>query len=413
MEQNCLGNISIGFEFLWNRLRQIAAVQLTIDVKPGASIDAAHLGDTLKAAWPDQAPTLILAIQNLALLQDVLERARPDSGTIVFPQDLLQQSAWLPRLQRAQDHGMSLMVRCGPGSEPNYHPLIGRKLMSMTPQESQAALRISLIKQQEGDEKDHLLSPACQDQVYESVWSRSLMEHLLDQQHAWAVLGWPLEDVLHDYRHKSLGPSQHQVIKVIEAIDSDASRKVLEQLLGQDPVLAFRFLRFIHSPALGLQTKSASLYHGLMLLGDLRLRSWLLELLPQANSDINLNPIRMLMVTRAHLMAHLLAAGEDEELRREIYLCGLFSQIDLLLGQKLGLVLHQLPLPERIQSALLRNSGPYLPYLRLAKAIEKSAPQELRKLCKTYKLPLDEVNRAILQTLASVQSPLMPGRLLG
>jgi c-di-GMP-related signal transduction protein len=137
-------------------------------------------------------------------------------------------------------------------------------------------------------------------------------------------------------------------------------------------------------------------------LGYSVLRAWLLEQLPQASSDLNLQPVRTAMVTRAHLMERLLDAGEEDNLRREVYLCGLLSQIDLLLGEPLSTALQRLPLPERIQAALLQQAGPYRPYLDIATALESPRTRATQALCKAHEISLEEVNRALLRTLAAL-----------
>ena len=39
------------------------------------------------------------------------------------------------------------------------------------------------------------------------------------------------------------------------------------------------------------------------------------------------------MVLRARIMERLADAGAEDELRREVFMCGIFSQVDVLLGQ--------------------------------------------------------------------------------
>ena len=43
-------------------------------------------------------------------------------------------------------------------------------------------------------------------------------------------------------------------------------------------------------------------------------------------------------------MEHLSKPGLQNELRSEVYLCGLLSQLDELLREPLGTILHRIPL---------------------------------------------------------------------
>jgi c-di-GMP phosphodiesterase len=117
-----------------------------------------------------------------------------------------------------------------------------------------------------------------------------------------------------------------------------------------------------------------------------------------------LRPVRMAMVMRARLMEHLLDAGEEDALRRDVYLCGLMSQMDLLLGEPLAAALQRLPLSPRIGSAILADSGPYLPYLQVATALESTQLRLVGALCNAHQISPEEVNRALLRTLSTVES---------
>jgi c-di-GMP-related signal transduction protein len=240
-------------------------------------------------------------------------------------------------------------------------------------------------------------------EIYEAVASRVLAEHCLDQQGVWGVAGWPLEDVLHGYRHHQIQPGHRVIVNLVEAIDADDSVEHIEHLLSDEPILAYRFLRYANSAGLGLRSEIESIRAGLVTLGLTKLRVWLMEQLPRATSDLNLYPVRTAMVVRARLMESLLEAGDSDDLRREVYLCGLLSQIDLMLGESLSTALARIPLQERITAALLGHSGPYQPYLDIACAMELPHTAATHALCASHQLGMEAVNRALLRTLCQAK----------
>ncbi|MVO97930.1 hypothetical protein, partial [Rhizobium leguminosarum] len=85
-------------------------------------------------------------------------------------------------------------------------------------------------------------SPVIAGQMYENVASRPLMEHCLDRHGALAIAGWPSEDVLYSLRHQQPQPAHATVLKLMRAIDAEQSLEAFEQILGEDPVLAYRFM---------------------------------------------------------------------------------------------------------------------------------------------------------------------------
>ena len=86
-----------------------------------------------------------------------------------------------------------------------------------------------------------------------------------------------------------------------------------------------------------------------------------------------------------------------------IYLCGLLSQLDELLGEPLGTILKRLPLSERIYDATVLRTGPYTGGLQMACALETDDASAIRQLCETFEMDLEEVNRALLRVLSDLE----------
>jgi len=237
--------------------------------------------------------------------------------------------------------------------------------------------------------------------LYDGLASQALVEHALDRQGVWGVVGWPTEEILYGYRFRQIQPARSVLLQVVAAIDADQSLEAIEHLMGNDPLLCYRFLRFANSAGVGTRAEISSVRQGLMTLGYSRLRAWIMEQMPHASSDANLDPIRTSMVLRARIMEHLANLGVDDELRREVFMCGVFSQVDLVLFEPLGTALHRLPLPGRVASAILGNTGPYSPWLQVASALESGSTRVIRDVCRAHNIEADEVNRALLRALAS------------
>ena len=408
MAQSVLDNLTLGYQPLWNQLRQLAGVQLSVGSGAASPVDATHLMSLLQDAWPDQAPPLLLSVQAHPLLCDVLEQAGPQSPWVEVRQELLADPAMAQRVHQAHQRGLKLVWRGDPGERPNsaMASCFARNMMALTVEEALSGLRASMRKHNGTAALSATppQSPVLAGQIYEAVASQALVEHCLDDQGAWGVAGWPVEDVLHGYRNRLIQPDHQAVVKLIQATVADDSMDAIEHTLSEEPILVYRFMRYVNSAALGLPTGIDSLRHGLMVLGYSKLKSWLLEQLPHTSSDLNLRPVRMAMVMRARLMEHLLDAGEEDALRRDVYLCGLMSQMDLLLGEPLAAALQRLPLSPRIGSAILADSGPYLPYLQVATALESTQLRLVGALCNAHQISPEEVNRALLRTLSTVES---------
>ena len=406
MATGILHHVSLGYQLLWGPQRQVTGVQLRIDAHEDSAFDPAHLLAALSDLWGVQSPPLLLSTTSDTLLAALLDGMPPTLARLEVPDALLQNPVMTQRVMRGQQRGLQLLWRGEPGThfKAAYTGCFGQSILGLSAEEALMCLRISLRSHNGSPPRPGASSPVRPGQIYEGVASRVLAEHCLDEQRASALLGWPMEDVLHGYRQRRIQPGQRAIRRLVKAIDADTSMDEIEQWLGEEPMLAYRFLRYANSAGLGLNSEVTALRQGLMVLGLSRVKSWLLEQIPHAASDLNLQPVRTAMVLRAQFMAELLDAGEGEALKRELYLCGLLSQIDLLLGEPMPGALHAIPLPERVTSAIVGQSGPYWPYLEIATALETPHTASTRALCATHGFDEEDVNRALLRALAALRS---------
>ena len=385
-------------------------MQLFIEGQADASIDADHLVSTLQAQGKPSGPPLLLSVKSPTLLRDLLDHA-PAPAPVSSPAPkatpywIEVRSEWMgshampQRVQRAHQRGLRLVWRAESNHAPSAElaPCFFTHLLRLSPQAALAALQAAARIRTGAPRSTSPIQPGM---LYEGIASRLLVEHCLDQQQATALLGWPDEDVLHALQRQATAPDAQAVAQLVQAIDADVPIEKIEALLGLEPILTFRFLAYANSAAVGLRNEIESVRHGLLLLGTTELKRWLVELLPQASRDPNLRPVKTAMVLRARLMENLMDSGAEHQLAREIYLCGLFSQIDVLMGEPLGSTLHRVPLSSRIYNATMRNTGPYAPLLHIASTLETNNSAAIRALSHEHGLGLDEINRALLKALA-------------
>lgn len=410
MNHSVLGSITLSYQPIWNALRQRSGIQLTVAPHTHGGIDAQHLIAALQEFWPSGQEIQLLHVTSTTLLRDLLQHTHEHRFWLEIPDAWLDNPEYTALLHKAQSHGLQLVWR-GPAGSPmrkDYSALFHQQLHELSPSQALQALRAALQQNQHHDpaapRSPAVTSPVQGQVFYHGLASQALVEHALDQQHAHAVVGWPLEEILYGYRYRQIQPSKEQVVALVHAIDADEPLERLEYLLGVGPLLTYRFLRYANSEQAGLRHEVTTLHQGLMAMGYGRLRSWLLEQMPHASSDNNLTPIRHAMVQRAHVMEHLVDAGIEDDLRREVFLCGVFSQVDLLLGESLGTALHRLPLPGRISSAILGHTGPYAPALQVASAMEGGHPRLIHELCHGLGMQTDDVNRSLLRALGQTQA---------
>lgn len=380
MALSALSSLTLGYRPLWNKDRALAGVQLYLDCDPAQDPDVAHFLRILQEMWSQSAPPLLLSPQTHQLLSALLEHAPAGSPWVEVRGDWLENSALYAQAQAAQARGLKLVWRGALGELPDAGTAqwFASSLLGLAPAQAGALL---------------------DGQMYEGLQTRAQLTGCLDDHRAAAIAGWPAQDVLQQLRGHGALPSRRHVLELMQAIDAEQSIETFEAILGSDPVLAYRFMLYTNSAALGLRSGVDSLRRGLVMLGYGTLQRWLSDQLPHADTEPDLQPVRAAMVMRGQLTERLVEAGMGHELQREVYLCGLFSQLDLLLGEPLPGSLRRLPLSDRIYQAIVGKTGPYAPSLALAQALETPDGAAVRALCQAHDMELEGVNRNLLRML--------------
>lgn len=386
-----LDSIALGYEPVWNRARELAAVRLGVRAVHPESVDAAHLMQALGDDWPATAPVLILSIDSPRVLQQALVCPPVHNTWLEIPASQFEHPETLARLNAAAQRGHRLL---------RHTDLAAVRGEVVAPADARNLLRLGAEPVPAG----------LMGQLVEGVTTQAVARQCLDDANAWGLLGWPDADVLHAHHHQPLNHDAAVVKQILMAIgDEDCSIEHLERLVRQDPVLVYRILLLVNSAAFGGRHEIGSLRHALMMLGFKELGRWLAEQMHSNDPDPDLHPVRYSMVMRSRLAQHLLATGSEDNLRGEVYTTALLSQLDRLLHQPLAELLNRLPLSGRVFDAVLRRDGPYHPLLDVARA--QGDPGQLHRLpavCQRHDISLEHANRALIRMLATSRDHASP-----
>lgn len=202
---------------------------------------------------------------------------------------------------------------------------------------------------------------------------------------------------------RGINPAQAIILQLMQMVQQEADIAQLEALLRRDPTLSYKLLRFINSAGFGAGREVQSIRQALLMLGYAPLYRWLSLLLATA-STAGFSPVLLETAVVRGRLAELLA---QEALGRadaeQVFVAGMFSLLDRLLGISMEEVLANVQLPEEVMAALLERSGRYGPYLALAEACELNSDL-VATLALALKLSPLEINRAHLRALAWAQN---------
>ncbi len=196
-------------------------------------------------------------------------------------------------------------------------------------------------------------------------------------------------------------PHKAQLLNLMRLVQGEAEIPEIAAAMKQDPLLSFRILRYLNSPAIGLTHRIESLEQALIILGRQRLTRWLAVLLFSVR-DPHFGDWLLIenALTRGRLMEVLGAQAMPGQSHDPLFLTGIFSQLDRLLRRPLAEILDDIPIADTIRQALLMQEGPYAPLLALTEASEAFDLPRMRASALQAGVDPESVNRALLAATA-------------
>jgi c-di-GMP-related signal transduction protein len=205
---------------------------------------------------------------------------------------------------------------------------------------------------------------------------------------------------------KGMNPAQTIILQLMQMVQANEDVPKIEAVLKRDPALIYKLLRFINSAGFGAGREVQSLRQAIAMLGYAPLYRWLVLLLATASSS-GYSPVLMeTAVVRARLCELLGQKTLPKSEGEYLFVAGMFSLLDRLLGLPMQEVLDTVQLPEPVVRALIERDGVYGPYLALAEACELNS-NLVGSMAASLDISPLEVNRAHLSALAWAQNVAM------
>lgn len=396
MDHAILGQIALSYSPVIDRNRAVAATRLTVwPLNSGQRLDAASLLAALGEVWPAGGPGLWLNVANEGLLQDLMAAQPGTHISIEVPAFMACDPANVDALCTLHANGSTLLLK-------------GRPLSSL-PKEVLPCFKQSIIDFEDDRRNDGTPAPQAApgagngrsiSHIQVGVTNVAEMESAF-RHGATAVLGWPIDDVIQEASKPADQPALQVIVQLIDQVHRQEEIEVLENTLKRDPPLAYKLMRYINSPAFGLSVEISSFRHAIMILGYQRLKRWLALLLATASKDPNMKPVMFAAVRRGMIMEELAKVSGNEDMRNELFICGVFSLLDRMFRQPFSELLKTIPVPERVFQALADRTGPYEPYFKLVQAMEGSDVFDIKEAADQLMMGFADINQGLLTAMGS------------
>jgi EAL and modified HD-GYP domain-containing signal transduction protein len=162
----------------------------------------------------------------------------------------------------------------------------------------------------------------------------------------------------------------------------------LEGIIKQEVSVSFKLLRYINSAFFGLRNKITSILQAIVLLGEKEIKKWI-SLITLANMGQDKpDELVILAIIRAKFCESLAFYMGLRHRSEDLFLMGMLSLIDAILGQPLSDILKEIPVADDVKKGLLGEENRLHDIYQYVLAFEKGDWDLLSK--QTAKLGIDE-----------------------
>ena len=175
-------------------------------------------------------------------------------------------------------------------------------------------------------------------------------------------------------RIKEISAIKLNLIRLLaEITKKEIALERLREIILSDVAITYKLLRFLNSAYFYLLQKVTTVKHGVALLGEKELRSFCLVIIVSELATDKPDELVRLALVRAkfcELLGEQTALSEIE--CANLFLIGLFSLLDGMLGCSMSEILENLPINVVVKETLQGGENRYLFFLRLSEALEKN-----------------------------------------
>jgi c-di-GMP phosphodiesterase len=146
------------------------------------------------------------------------------------------------------------------------------------------------------------------------------------------------------------------LLSLLEKLQNpDVEMKEIEQIIVNDPSLAYRLVGLVNSASCGLKNPVDSIHHAISILGIRAIRGWV-SLIAMSRIDDKPPELMRTALVRAR-MCESIGKQHSEGAAEQFFTVGLFSVLDALLDCPMDSVLKDLPLSSVVYDALMEYGG--------------------------------------------------------
>jgi EAL and modified HD-GYP domain-containing signal transduction protein len=185
--------------------------------------------------------------------------------------------------------------------------------------------------------------------------------------------------------------------------DSRLTAGQLEDLIKQDVSLSLRILTSVNSAAQPIRREIVSMRHAIILLGRQQIRRWASVWVLAGFATGGCQELVTMSLVRARWCELLGERLWGEECSSELFLCGMLSLLDSILGKPIPAILKALPVSDRVSGALCGAPSLWTTLMSCIAAYERGAWEDALALAGAIGLPASELSATHMTALRWAQ----------
>ncbi len=186
---------------------------------------------------------------------------------------------------------------------------------------------------------------------------------------------------------------------IAEANKDEIELHRLTAIISQDLSLTYSLLRLANSAAFARKHPTTTVKQALIFLGQREIRKWVSLIALQRMCSTKLEAPVITSLVRGRFVELLAEKTKWKDAKGTLFLCGLFSLLDVILQRPLKSILEELQAPPETIDLLVHGRGPYQDLWGLLLAYEQGQWEDLEACAQRLGLDLTMVGEAYLGSL--------------
>lgn len=197
-----------------------------------------------------------------------------------------------------------------------------------------------------------------------------------------------------------IGQSRLVLIEMLNHLRREGDLAELAELAKRDPGVVVKLVAMANSPLVGLAQPVTGIDQAIMILGRQQLYRWLsIGMFRTGSSSPRDEVLLELALARGRFLELIGQTRHGKAECDELFLLGLLSLLDCLLGVPMVTVVERIHLSPALKEVLLSSDGPLGRYLLLAIAVEKGRADQVARLAGAMGLALADIEAATAEAL--------------